>query len=329
MHPAASAHPHAPAPAITLTPAQQQALAAVLARRLALQIQTPGALAQPQATPYRAIHIHFQPDWLVNGAMVIAHLATSGRYCTQFETGTSNGSYSPAPGGQRWQWEHDWFAAAYDDAPADQRPVYGAVQASLAATSLAATAATPPASYGAAPRFGSAYLQLHPQLAARSSFCDPDSYWQPTHWGHWQHMDWQHLACLALPDPLDHYVEAHVHGGLVLQRDVAAIVLDPSFANTGVADWAARTGVALRFHAGYRLDAQQLPTAAAYRGVEVADALGDMLQRLANAAAGAAPLPHLTPASLGHAQASGRYGAQVLKKAWHCLAQLGAQPHHR
>lgn len=243
----------------------------------------------------------------------MAQLASSGRYQSQFESGWSNGSYSPQTGGQRWQWEHDWFAGAYDSSPPGERPVYGAVD-------LTALGHPRSIGYGAAPRFGSAYLVLHPQLAMRSSFCDPDSYWQPTHIGLWLQMDWQQLQCLALPDPLDHYVEAQIHGGLVLARDVAAIVLDPSLAGSPVAAAAARCGVSVRWHGGYRLTATMLADAAAYRGAEIADALRDMLAQLGNT-------EHqcLTPATLGRAQAMhpARYDGPTLKKAWHCMARFG------
>ena len=290
-----------------LTSAQRLALLAVQRRGSATH-HTPVALSR--------IHVHFHPDWATDGRMVLQQLATGGRYLSQFESQHSNGSYSPEVGGQRWQWEHDWFDSAYDDAPAAERPVYGAVD--IAAMGHAP--ATGCIGHGAAPRFGSAYLQLHASVTLRSSFCDPDSYWQPRHVGLWSQMDWTALQCLALADPLDHYVEAQIHGGLVLARDVAAIVLDPSFANTAVADAAARTGVPVQFHPGYQLHAQDLPRATAYRGADIAQALANMLR---SAPSGAA----LTPADLGRAQASGRYAPQVLKKAWHCMARWGCQHH--
>ena len=284
-----------------LSPAQQRALQAMQQRGVARSAPAP-ALAP--------IHIHFHPDWRVGGDTVIAHLARSGRYTSQFESGCSNGSYSPALGGQRWQWEHDHFGGAYDDADASERPVYGAVD-------LSALGYAQPAGHGAAPRFGSAWLALHPAAAARSSFCDPDSYWQPQHLGLWPHMDWQQLHCLALPDPLDHYVEAQIHGGLLLARDVAAIVLDPSFAGTATHAAAQRCGLPVRWHAGYQLTAGMLESAALYRGQPIGYALRDMLAHFATTV--------LTPFHLGQAQASDRYDGQTLKKAWHCMAHLGAQ----
>ena len=293
-----------------LSAAQQQALATVRQR----------GVQRLLTVPYAAIHIHFHPDWLHAGASVIEHLASSGRYLSQFESGRSNGSYSPQTGGQRWQWEHDGFGGAYDAADVSERPVYGAVD-------LHAFGHAQPVGYGAAPRFGSAWLQLHAGIAARSSFCDPDSYWHPQHLGVWPQMDWQQLQCLALPDPLDHYVEAQVHGGLLLARDVAALVLDPSFADTPIAAAAQRCDVPLRWHGGYRFSNAMLAPAADYRGAEIADALQDLLQHFGS---GLGASRSLSPADLGRAQAQStgnqRYDAPTLKKAWHCLARFGGQP---
>lgn len=298
-------------PAVALlSPAQQQALEAVRQR----------GVQRGPSVPYAAMHIHFHPDWLHGGASVIEHLASSGRYQSQFESGRSNGSYSPHTGGQRWQWEHDWFGGAYDAAPGSERPVYGAVD-------LLALGASRLVGHGAAPRFGSAWLQLHAGVAARSSFCDPDSYWQPEHIGLWPQMDWQQLQCLALPDPLDHYVEAQIHGSLLLARDVAALVLDPSFADTPIAAAAQRCQVPVHWHGGYLFTNDKLTAAANYRGHEIAEVLQDLLQHFGS---GNGSARSLSPADLGRAQAQssrdGRYDAQSLKKAWHCMARFGRLP---
>lgn len=299
-----------PSPAPLLTTAQQQALQAVQRRGGPVREHSPAAAA---------IHVHFHPDWMVPDWMVpdgivqdqplLALLCQQGRYQSQFESGRSNGSYSPQPQGERWQWENQQFAGAYNHADPAERPVYGAVD-------LAPLGYPAHQGYGAAPRFGSAYLQLHSAATARSSFCDPDSYWQPRHVGLWQQMDWQQLHCLQLADPLDHYVEAQVHGGLLLARDAAAIWLDPCYRDTPLAQAVQKSGLALRFHPGYRLQVDQLAQASQYRGAEVAALLAELLQRAPGG---------LTPADLGQAQACHRYPAPLLKKAWHCIAQLGRQ----
>lgn len=289
----------APEPHRTLTAAQRQAWQAVHARR---EAQAGHGTDPGVPEPPWPIHVHFHPDWHVDGRMVIEHLAMQGCYRSQFETGTSNGSYSPAAGGQRWQWEHDWFGGAYDQATASERPKYGAPDVTRLAT-------------GAAPRFGSAHLRLHHHVALRSTFCDPDSFWQPTHWGSYAQMDWAHLQCLGMADPLDRYVEAHIHGDLLMARDVAAIVLDPSHQGTPVAAWAARCGVPVEYHPGFRAGRAVLADCGEYRGADIQAAA---LRMLDNCRASA-----LTPAELGRAQALGGWDAPVLKKIWHCIAGLG------
>lgn len=297
-----------PSPASFLTNAQQQALQAVKRR---------GGPVRERSPAPSCIHVHFHPDWIVQGQPLLALLSQQGRYQSQFESGSSNGSFSPQPEGERWQWEDQRFAGAYNQAEPSERPVYGAVD-------LERLGYPSHHGYGAAPRFGSAYLQLHSTATARSSFCDPDSYWQPRHVGLWQQMDWQQLQCLQLADPLDHYVEAQLHGGLLLARDVAAIWLDPCYAESPIAQAAQHCGGALRFHPGYRLNAEHLVQASQYRGAEVAEVLADMLQQAPEG---------LTPVDLGEAQAGNRYPAALLKKAWHCIAHLGrahcTAPHHR
>lgn len=298
-----------PSPASFLTTAQQQALQAV---------RHHGDPVREHSPAPSSIHVHFHPDWMVpdwivQGQPLLALLCQQGRYQSQFESGSSNGSYSPQPQGERWQWEDQRFAGVYNRAAPAERPVYGAVD-------LEPLGHLSHHGYGAAPRFGSAYLQLHSAASARSSFCDPDSYWQPRHVGLWQQMDWQQLQCLQLADPLDHYVEAQVHGGLLLARDVAAIWLDPCYTDSPIAQAVQNHGWALRFHPGYRLYAEHLAQARLYRGAEVAEVLADMLQQAPGG---------LTPADLGKAQAGNRYPAALLKKAWHCIAHLGSEPHHR
>ncbi|WP_202887990.1 DUF3626 domain-containing protein [Kribbella solani] len=45
----------------------------------------------------------------------------------------------------------------------------------------------------------------------------------------------------ATADDLDDYIEAHIHGPVRLDTDVAAVVLDPSFAGTPVGHCLGRT----------------------------------------------------------------------------------------
>lgn len=227
--------------------------------------------------------------------------AEDGVYRSQFETGTSNGGLSAYPGGDRWQWESRIFGQAYDTAPASERPRYGALNLSHAAA-------------GAAPRFGSAHLRLASGVLARTTFCHPDSVYGPSHFGVVDHFAL--VECLAAVtvrgDPLDHYIEAHVHGGVLIQRDVEAIVLDPSFRHTVVEALAEALPCRVEWHAGFRAEAELLRRQHEYRGPAVAE--------LAATLAGA----HLlTPARIDEAVRVGQYDRQMLKQVWHCLARFG------
>ena len=237
--------------------------------------------------------LHFHPDWPFGDQTVIEALARDGVYRSQFETGTSNGGLTAHPGGDRWRWESRLFAGRYDDAPAADRPVYGAVR-------------TGP--YGGSPRFGSAHLRLREDVLERTTFCYPDSVFEPTEHGGPERLPELLALCEADEvDDLDRYVEAHVHGGVRLARDVEAIVLDPCFRGGPVE--AAATAVApVEWHPGFRVATAGLDVA--YRGPEpvaLARALG----------------PELTPDVVGDAARSGRHDPQTLKRVWHHLARFG------
>lgn len=63
-----------------------------------------------------AVTVHFHPDRLVDGSTVLAGLARSGRYLSQFVTGVSNGGLTAYRGGARWGWESRLFGGVYDAA---------------------------------------------------------------------------------------------------------------------------------------------------------------------------------------------------------------------
>ena len=113
------------------------------------------------------VTLNFHPDRLLDGVTVLERLARDGRYRSQFETGTSNGGLTAHPGGDRWRWEQRTFGGAYDDAPAAERPKYGALDHRRRPT-------------GGAPRFGSAHLRLTGAVLDRATFCFPDSVFEPT-----------------------------------------------------------------------------------------------------------------------------------------------------
>lgn len=78
-------------------------------------------------------------------------------------------------------------------------------------------------------------------MLERSTFCFPDSVFEPEHVGGPEALP--ELCARADQatelDHLDEAVEAQVHGPVLLQRDVEAIVLDPCFTGSPVAEAAA------------------------------------------------------------------------------------------
>jgi hypothetical protein len=231
------------------------------------------------------VTLNFHP-----GRGVLARLAQDGVYRSQFETGTSNGGLTAHPGGARWDWESRLFGGAYDHADPADRPKYGALNHRKL-------------SQGGAPRFGSAHLRLKEHVLDRTTFCYPDSVFDPVDFGTAQHMSLLGLADADDRDPLDNYVEAHVHGPVTLD-DVEALVLDPSFPDVEMPCPVER-------HAGFRLSTTDLLEHRDYRTPESV-ALG-----LAIAENG-----FITPHVLENAQAP----PQVVKHLWHHIARYGIRP---
>ncbi len=244
------------------------------------------------------VTLQFHPDWPFRGERVVEALAREGRYRSQFETGTSNGGLTAHPGGDRWRWESRLFEGRYDDADPATRPVYGALDRR-------------DDPHGGSIRFGSAYLVVGGHALERSTFCYPDSVFEPEHLGGPERIE--ELVALADAaaaehDPLDDYVEAHVHDGVDLAQDVEAIVLDPCFRDGPVHEAAATMPCEVRFHPGFRVATAGLDPG--YRGsgpVALAQSLGVVL----------------TPDVIGDAARTGDHDPQSLKRVWHLLARFG------
>lgn len=258
------------------------------------------------------IVLHFHPGWGFDGGTVLDAIASSGLYRSQWQTRTSNGGLTAHPGGDRWRWESKMFEGRYDDAPAVDRPVYGAWNRHDDV-------------YGAAPRFGSAYFRLHPEVTERATFCWPDSVYEPQVVGGPERLDEMcrladagildptmlpaAAAELPLDDPLNDYVEAHVHGELLISRDVEALVLDPTDREAH-ATALARLDCPVEEHPGYRVAPRMIELQ--YRGpvpVQLASLLGG----------------EITPARLAAASRSGVHDPQAVKWLWHCLARFGRE----
>jgi hypothetical protein len=246
------------------------------------------------------VNLHFHPDRLVGGLLILAAMARDGVYRSQFETGTSNGGLSAHPGGDRWEWEARLFGGAYGHARAEERPKYGSLNFHGRST-------------GGSPRFGSAHFRLTRATLDRTTFCYPDSAIGPTCVGVAQKMSLISVAEANEPDLLDDYIEAHVHGRLRIPEDVEALVLDPCFRGTDIDAVAGRLGCAIEWHEGFRLSVDELRQHSDYRGQEYVD-LGVDIAR------GGV----LDARAIGDAARSGCYPEQSLKKVWHCLARFGA-----
>ncbi|WP_243710319.1 DUF3626 domain-containing protein [Micromonospora sp. KC213] len=303
--------------------------------------------------------VNFHPDRLLaDGRTVAQALAAEGVYRSQFVTGISNGGLTAYPGGDRDRWEEMLFGGAYQRPGVTfaDRPVYGGLNLLDHPD-------------GACARFGSCYLRLRPAVLARTTLCFGDSHRGPTDLGTVDvpepilaalltvtagsgvslgvaGMDTARLVATLLDRreqavwrpgaagrALDDYVEAQIHGGVDLARDVEAIVVDPSFAGTGtgqvLARLARRSGVALLFHGGFVLPVDAVDPD--FRG----PAIPPLAVRVHAEFAG--PGEPIDAALIGRAAASvvrdpGRWTdrgstaetLQHLKQLWHVLVAFGA-----
>lgn len=244
------------------------------------------------------VTLQFHPDWPHRDGLVIESIARDGVYLSQFATGTSNGGLTAHKGGDRWRWESRLFGGRYDGSDPRERPVYGALNFADEA-------------YGASVRFGSAHLRLRPEVSARSTFCYPDSVFEPDAVRGLDEADeLVDQARAGEHDLLDRYVEAHVHGGVSVSEDVEAVVLDPCFQGTAVEEAAQSLGCAVEWHHGFEVASSCLDPD--YRGPEfvaLARSLGTVL----------------TPDLIGDAARSRQHDPQALKRVWHYLARFGQQ----
>lgn len=254
--------------------------------------------------PSYRVTLHFHPDRLVGGSdrtPILERMAADGRYLSQFETGTSNGGLTAHQGGSRWLWESRIFAGVYDTESAAHRPKYGSLNFRGRKV-------------GGSPRFGSAHFRLAPHTLPRTTFCYPDSYLEPEHFGVADRAT--QLVAMAESDDLDaldDYIEAHVHGQVDLDGDVEALVLDPSHRGTSVESLASRLGCTVEWHGGFSLALDEMRAHEDYRGPEFVR-LGERIAR--NGV--------LDPAVIGEASRTGLHDEQSLKRVWHYVARFGS-----
>ncbi|WP_129286535.1 DUF3626 domain-containing protein [Streptomyces sp. GZWMJZ-114] len=261
------------------------------------------ALAMGPALPAHVrVTLQFHPDRLTrDGTPVLERLAADGSYYSQYVTGTSNGGLTAYPGGDRHRWESRIFGGAYDSAPRAARPVYGALDDCTRGP------------VGAAPRFGSSYFRLRPETLRRATFCYPDSAAEPEDFGVRERCALLDLCRAGGRDPLDAYVETHVHGGVRLADDVEAVVLDAAYRGTPVEAAARRLPCAVEWHPGFAVEAELLCAYSEFRGPEIVALALEVAED-----------GRLDPRVIGDAVRAGRAHPQDLKKVWHCLARYGS-----
>ncbi|WP_231914384.1 DUF3626 domain-containing protein [Rhodococcus sp. LB1] len=228
-------------------------------------------------------------------------IADRGAYLSQFETQTGNGGLTAHPGSDRWKWESRIFGGAYDAHQAAERPKYGSLNHH----------ADP---YGRSPRFGSSYLLLTEHTLDRTTFCFPDSVFEPDQFGTADAMNLvEAAAAVEFDDPLDDYIEAHVHGPINIASDVEALVLDPSYRDTPCDEIAQSLACPVLWHDGYTVGVEEIARHPDYRGSHIVDL-----------ARGIAHGGELTPAILSLAR-SASFDPQDLKKMWHYIARYGTR----
>lgn len=247
------------------------------------------------------VTLHFHPERDFREVSVLESMLRDGVYRSQFETGTSNGGLAAHPGGWRWEWESRLFGGAYDSAPVTGRPLYGALNFRHRRN-------------GGSPRFGSSFFRLKESVLDRATFCYPDSFAPPTHFGTAGRAG---LVTVAAADHsrdlLDDYIEAQVHGGVRLDADVESLVLDPCFQGTLVEAVARRLPCPVEWHAGFVLDIEDVRRHPDFK-TPMTVALASEL------AAADGPL---TARVLGDAARTGRYDPQTVKYVWHYIARFG------
>ena len=205
------------------------------------------------------IGLHFHPERLCRDGMSVAEgLLRSGVYTNQFVAGLSSGSPSAFPGGERDLWEDRLFAGAYHgvEVTSAGRPKYGALDVMHYPD-------------GPAPRFGSCFFLLRPDVTKRSTFTFGGSHEDGAlhRTGTLDTMDavvapllaqldrgdgafavddlsvedcltgmtrnfsapFADPACRPLGRALDSFIEVQVHGDILLRNDIELLVADPAF----------------------------------------------------------------------------------------------------
>ena len=202
----------------------------------------------------KPITMNFEPDrFSNNGKTVIENLIEQGQYHGQFRTGTTNGGRTAYVGGDRFLWEQRIFFDAYPHDVLD-RPKYGALNLFRYID-------------GASITFGSCFFVLKHDIKTRCTFAYGDSSKNPTtictsdtFIGIVSEIIREYLdkgkvlnkvllsykeamlatllnPCNELKDlgrNIEHCIETHIHGDIMLENDVESFYVDSSFKNTHI-----------------------------------------------------------------------------------------------
>lgn len=248
-----------------------------------------------------AVTINFHPDrYTSDNKPLLQAIADDGFLKSQFETGTSNGGLTAYAGGERWLWEQSVFNGAYDNAPSSLRPKYGALNFRNYAT-------------GASSRFGSSYFQLKPHIFERTTFCYPDSFFEPEDFAVFSRVKTLiEKASSSNVDLLDDYIEAHIHGVVSVKDDIESLVLDPIYHSTNIEEYASQLDVPIKWHNGYELSLEEMSRHPDYRGQQFIELAKDLAHD-----------GKINTRILGLAVTEQGYDEQDVKKVWHYLARFG------
>ena len=237
------------------------------------------------------VGIQFHPDRPDSSLKTtIENLFEQGIYKSQFETLISSGGVSAFKGGDRDKWEKDLFGGAYNSifTKLNERPKYGSLDLLQFPD-------------GPSPRFGSCYFLLKPNVSHRCTFTYLDSHQKPKERGTLEVFDLimngllrdtfhynntlgqqnisvkqllNHLSNeigkpiedMSKKEPkrtLNNYIEAQIHGIILLSNDVEIMVADPSFMETDIGDKIMKTckkySIKLLWHMGFALKLNEVP----------------------------------------------------------------------
>jgi hypothetical protein len=105
-----------------------------------------------------------------------------------------------------------------------------------------------------------------------------------------------------------------VHGRITVAEDVEALVLDPAYRDTNFADLASELPCPVEWHAGFRLNVEQLSALSSYRGLDTVAVARAIAQN-----------GQLDPRILGQVALLGQHDPKLFKYVWHLIARFGYQ----